>query len=190
MRAGGKIIFGGLGIFNYICKEFQEGASVSSSFLRKIMLKASAIRNFIESRLEGSELFLVDVQVKPDNVIEVEIDSDSPVSIEECEKLTRAIEAEFDRDKEDYTLEVGSAGLTSPFKVKRQYQKYIGREVEVLKKDGKKLTGLLKNAGADNFTVVSKEKIKRPESKRPVIEDVEHTLGYDEVKQTKYLLKF
>ena len=154
------------------------------------MLDATAIRNFIEKKLEGSDLFLVDVQVKPDNLIEVEIDSDSPVSIESCENLTRAIESEFDRDKEDYTLEVGSAGITSPFKVKRQYQKYIGQEVEVIKKDGKKLSGLLTSANDENFTVVSKEKVKKPEAKRPVIEEVNHTLGYDEVKQTKYILKF
>ena len=154
------------------------------------MLDAAEISKFIEKELEGSDYFLVDVQVKPDNLIEVEIDSDSPVSIEECEKLTRAIESEFDRDKEDYTLEVGSAGITSPFKVKRQYQKYLCQEVEVLKKDGKKLSGMLKSANDENFTVVVKEKVKKPESKRPVIEEVEHTLGYDEIKQTKYILKF
>ena len=154
------------------------------------MLDATEIRNFLEKELTGSDLFLVDVKVKPDNFIEVEIDSDNPVSIEECEKLTRAIEAEFDRDKEDYTLEVGSAGLTSPFKVKRQYFKNVGKEVEVILKDGKKLTGVLKSADDSGFTIVSKEKVKKPELKRPVLEDVEHTLGYDNIKQTKYILKF
>ena len=154
------------------------------------MLDAAEIRNFIEKDLEGKDLFLVDVQVKPDNVIEVEIDSDSPVSIEECERLTRAIESEFDRDKEDYTLEVGSAGLTSPFKVKRQYLKYVGQEVEAITKEGKKLTGLLKEANDNGFTIVVKEKVKKPGAKRPVIEEVPHTLRYDEVKQTKYILKF
>ena len=154
------------------------------------MLDAKAIRDFIERSLEGKDLFLVDVKVKPDNLIEVEIDSENPISIEDCEKLTKEIEGEFDRDKEDYTLEVGSAGITSPFKVKRQYRKYIGQEVEVLKKDGKKLSGLLKDANEDNFTILVKEKVKKPEAKRPVIEEVAHTLGYDEVKQTKYILKF
>ena len=154
------------------------------------MLDATEIRNFVEKTLEGSDLFLVDVKVKPDNLIEVEIDSDSPISIEQCEKLTREIESEFDRDKEDYTLEVGSAGITSPFKVKRQYLKNVGKVVEVVLKDGKKLTGVLKSANDQNFTVVTKEKVKKPEAKRPVIEEVEHTLGYDDVKQTKYILKF
>ena len=154
------------------------------------MIDSKEIRNFVEKELEGTDLFLVDVKVKPENLIEVEIDSDGPVSIEECEKLTRAIESEFDRDKEDYTLEVGSAGITSPFKVKRQYLKYIGREVEVVLKDGKKLTGVLKSANDEGFSVVSKEKVKKPEAKRPMMEEVERTLGYDDVKQTKYILKF
>lgn len=154
------------------------------------MLDATAIRDFIESQLEGSNYFLVDVQVKKDNTIEVEIDSDSPVSIEECERLTRAIEAKFDRDKEDYTLEVGSAGITSPFKVIRQYQKYIGQEVEVVAKDGKKYSGMLKAVNDDDFTIVCKEKVKKPESKRPVVEEVSHIFPYKEVKQTKYILKF
>lgn len=154
------------------------------------MIDITEIRSFIEKELEGTDYFLVDVKIKPENYIEVEIDSDSPVSIEECERLTRAIEGEFDRDKEDYTLEVGSAGITSPFKVKRQYLKYLGQEVEVLKKDGKKLVGILKSADDTSFSIVSKEKVKKPDSKRPVIEDVEHTLGYDDVKQTKYILKF
>ena len=154
------------------------------------MLDSTEIKNFVEKELEGSDLYLVDVKVKPGNFIEVEVDSDNPISIEACEKLTRAIEGEFDRDKEDYTLEVGSAGLTSPFKVKRQYLKYLGQEVEVLLKEGKKLTGMLKSANEDNFTIVTKEKVKKPENKRPVIEEVERTFGYDDVKQTKYLLKF
>lgn len=176
--------------FIIFAKEILEGALVSSSFLKTEMLDATEIRNFVEKELEGTDLFLVDVTVKPENFIEVEIDSENPISIEECEKLTRAIESEFDRDKEDYTLEVGSAGLTSPFKVKRQYMKYIGQEVEVLPKNGKKLSGLLKAANDENFTVVTKEKVKKLDSKRPVMEEVEHTLGYDEVKQTKYILKF
>ena len=167
-----------------------EGASVSSCFLETEMLEAAPIRDFIEKELAGSDLFLVDVRVKPDNLIEVEIDSDSPVSIEECEKLTRAIESEFDRDKEDYTLEVGSAGITSPFKVKRQYLKNIGKEVEVLLKEGKKLTGILKSVGDDDFTISVPEKVKKPDSKRPVIENVDHTLRFNDIKQTKYLLKF
>ena len=154
------------------------------------MIDKQALRAFIEKELEGTDYFLVDLVMKPGNAIEVEIDSDGPVDIEKCERLTRAIEAEFDRDNEDYELTVGSSGLTSPLKNLRQYKKYVGREVEVLPKSGKKLTGILKEAGDDSFTIVSKEKVKKPESKKPVMEDVSRTFGYDEIKHTKYLLKF
>lgn len=154
------------------------------------MIDKKLLHDFIEHELEGSDYFLVDLKVKPGNEIEVEIDSDSPVDIEECERLTRAIEQEFDRDQEDYLLEVGSAGLTSPFKVKRQYQKYLGREVEVLPREGKKLEGVLTEVGDDSFTILSREKVKKPDMKRPVEEEVAHTFKYDEIKHTKYLLKF
>ena len=154
------------------------------------MIDIAPIKTFIEKELEGTDYFLVDVRIRPGNEIEVEIDSDKPVDIEECEKLSRAIESEFDRDKEDYLLEVGSAGLTSPFKVVRQYQKYLGKEVEVLTKEGKKLTGTLKSADEEGFILVMKEKVKKPDVKRPVIEEVERSFPYSEVKYTKYLLKF
>ena len=154
------------------------------------MIDAKEIRDFVEGQIEGSDLLLVDVRVNPGNLIEVEIDSDSPVSIEECERLTRAIEEAFDRDKEDYTLEVGSAGITTPFKVKRQYQKNIGREVEVIATNGKKYNGILKSVDDEGFSIESKEKVKKPEAKRPVVEMVEHRFPFAEVKQTKHILKF
>lgn len=154
------------------------------------MIDREKLKEFISSQLEGTSLFMVDLSVSKDNDIQVVIDSDEPLSIEECEKLTRAIESEFDRDLEDYTLEVGSAGLTSPLKVPRQYKKYIGRDVEVVLSDEKKLIGMLKEAGDDSFTIVYEEKVKKEGQKRPTKEEVEKKLSYNEVKQTKYLLKF
>lgn len=154
------------------------------------MLDATTIKDFVESRLEGTDLYLVDLKIGKDNLIEVTVDSDGPISIEDCEKLTREIEAEFDRDVEDYTLEVGSAGLTSPLKLPRQYKKYIGQEIEVLLKEGKKISGILKSADDSGFTLVTEEKVKKEGAKRPVKEQVERQLSYDDVKQTKYVLKF
>ncbi|MCH5236512.1 MAG: ribosome assembly cofactor RimP [Muribaculaceae bacterium] len=154
------------------------------------MIDRQALKEFVENKLEGSDKFLVDLKVSNDNNIEVEIDSDNPLSIDECEALSRLIESEFDRDKEDYTLEVGSAGLTSPLKVPRQFRKYIGREIETVTNDGRKLSGLLKSADDNGFTVTVREKIKKEGMKRPVMEEVDYSFSYGEVKQTKYLLKF
>ena len=154
------------------------------------MIEKSELTKVIETALEGSELFLVDVAVSRDNNIVVEIDSMDCVSIDDCAKLTKAIESHFDRDVEDYELEVGSAGLTSPFKVKRQYEKYIDEEVEILTKDGRKLKGTLKDATDDNFTVSITKKVKPEGAKRPVDVTEDETFNYDEIKYTKYLINF
>ena len=154
------------------------------------MIDKEALARCVEKALEGTDAFLVDVQVAPDNLVRVEIDSQTGVDIDTCAALTRSIEKEFDRDAEDYELEVGSAGLTSPFKVKAQYDKNVGNVVEVLTKNGRKLRGELKEAGSESFTIDVEEKVKREGQKRPVIEVRPVTLNYDEVKYTKYLLEF
>lgn len=146
--------------------------------------------NVIEKGLKDSDTFLVDVTVNPGNTIIVEVDSKSGVSIDECVQLTHLIEDNFDREKEDYELEVGSAGLTSPFKVKAQYEKNIGNEVEVLTSNGKKIKGILKSATDDGFTVTVSKKIKKEGEKRSTLTEEDETFLYDEIKYTKYLIQF
>lgn len=154
------------------------------------MIDSQALRSFIESRLEGSDYFLVDLKVTPDNVITVEIDTLGDAALDRCITLTKEIEAEFDRDKEDYELEVGSAGLTSPFKVKGQYQKNLGREVEVLTADRKKYHGELIACDDNGFTIRCEEKVKPEGAKRPVVEQVDRTFAYGDTKRVNYLIKF
>lgn len=154
------------------------------------MIDKAALAEFIEGRLEGTSYFPVDLKVTPSNEITVEIDSMESVDIDFCIRLTHEIEDAFPRNDEDYELEVGSAGLTSPFKVKKQYEKNLGNEVEVLAADGKKYKGTLTEAADDTFTVVSLEKVKKEGAKRPVEEEVTRIFPYNEVKYTKYLLQF
>lgn len=167
-----------------------EGAGCSLFFITNNMIDKTELINVINTTLEGSDKFLVDVTISRDNNIVVEIDSDKNVSIDDCAMLTKAIEEKFDRDTEDYELEVGSAGLTSPLKVKRQYDKYIGNEVEVLTKDGRKLKGTLKNADDNTFTVGITKKVKPEGAKRPVETIEDETFNYNEIKYTKYLIQF
>lgn len=155
-----------------------------------LMIDSQKLTDTVMKAIEGTDLFLVDLRVSPANEIVVEIDSPEGVDIDTCAAITRRIEQEFDRDVEDYELEVGSAGLTSPFKVLRQYEKNIGNEVEVLAADGRKYRGMLREAGPETFTVVCEEKRKPEGAKRPVVEKVERIFAYGDVKYTKYLLQF
>ena len=154
------------------------------------MIEKKVVSQLIEEKLASSSNYLVDVVIKPGNLIVVEIDNDEAVSIDDGAELSRYLEEHLDRDVEDYELEVGSAGITSPFKVLRQYVKNIGNEVEMLLKNGSKLTGVLKSAD-ENGVVVSVEKKVKPEGakrKVTVVEDESYT--FDEIKYTKYLIRF
>ena len=156
------------------------------------MIDKHQIFRIVEKNLEGTDCFPVEVTVAPDNRVVVEIDSDTGVDIDICAALTRAIEAEVNRDVEDYELEVGSAGLTSPFKIKRQYDKNIGNEVEVLTRDGRKFTGTLTSVSPDGaeFTVEVIRKVKEPGQKRPKMVAEPLTIAVADCKYVKYSINF
>ena len=154
------------------------------------MIEKNKIQELVEQWLEGKDYFLVDIAISSDNKIVVEIDHADGVWIEDCVDLSRYIEDHLNRDEEDFELEVGSAGLGQSFKVAQQYHNFIGKEVEVLTADGKKVKGILKAVDGRDFTVEVKEKVKVEGKKRPELQDVEHQYNMDEVKYTKYLISF
>lgn len=154
------------------------------------MIDKNVVKGIVEEWLANKEYFLVDVEVGADARIVVEIDHADGVWIEDCVELSRYIEERLNRDEEDYELEVGSAGLGQPFKVPQQYVNFIGKEIEVLDKGGKKHRGLLKAVDGNQFTVAIPEKVKIEGKKRPVIQEVEHTFGMNDVKYAKYLIQF
>lgn len=154
------------------------------------MIDKNVVRDLVEEWLKDKEYFLVDVEISPDDRIVVEIDHADGVWIEDCVELSRYIEDRLDRDEEDYELEVGSAGLGQPFKVPQQYVNFIGKNVEVLDNEGKKVKGVLKSVDGNDFTVTVSEKVRQEGKKRPVMTDVDHTYQMDNVKYTKYLISF
>ena len=154
------------------------------------MIDKNAVKGIVEEWLEGKEYFLVDIEISPDDKIVVEIDHADGVWIEDCVDLSRFIESRLNRDEEDYELEVGSAGLGQPFKVAKQYECFVGKEVEVMDADGKKLRGVLTSVDGNDFTVTAQEKVKVEGKKRPQKADVEHAFKMNEVKYTKYLISF
>ena len=154
------------------------------------MILKSTINQIVENYLIDTNYYLVDIKVTPDNRISVEIDSFDGVSLEFCAELNRHIESQFDREVEDFELEVSSAGLTEPFKVVKQYEKNIGNEVETLTKDGKKTIGVLTEVNENQFVlqVEKVEKLEGAKRKTTVIEDI--TFSYEDIKNTKYIIRF
>ena len=154
------------------------------------MIDKNVVKKIVDEWLQDQEYFLVDIEISPDNRIVVEIDHADGVWIEDCVALSRYIEERLSRDDEDYELEVGSAGLGQPFKVPQQYVNFVGKEVEVLDADGKKVKGILKAVDGNDFTVGVEEKVKVEGKKRPVKQEVDHVFQMDKVKYTKYIISF
>lgn len=154
------------------------------------MIDKDKIAQWVEEKLASSDNYLVDVVIKPGNLIIIEIDNDEAVCIDDCAELSRYVEEHLDRDAEDFELEVGSAGITSPFKILRQYVKNIGNEVEMVLKNGTKLTGVLKSADASGVVVTVEKQVKPEGSKRKITVAEDQSYTFDEIKYTKYLIRF
>ena len=161
------------------------------------MIDTERIREIIDEKLAGTDLFLVGIRQSPSNEIEITIDSDTSVGIDSgmlgidrCAELSRAVEEAFDRDAEDFELTVMSAGIGQPLTMLRQYRKLIGREVEAVLKDGSKLTAVLKDASAEALTLSYSEKVAVEGKKRRVSVERERTIPLAEIKTTREHLRF
>jgi ribosome maturation factor RimP len=154
------------------------------------MIDKEIVKRIVNEFLSNSFNYLVNIDIKPDNTIVVEIDNDRSVSIDDCISLSKFIESKLDRNEEDYELEVGSAGIGQPFKISRQYLKNVGNEVEVLTKAGIRHTGILKSADMEAFVLTVKKQIKPEGAKRKVTVEENLTFPYSEIKHTKYSIRF
>jgi len=154
------------------------------------MIDCAKIIETADRELEGTDMFTVSCKCSPANEVELLIDSDTSVTIEACAELSRAIEAQLDRDEEDFSLTVASAGIGSELTDIRQYRKLIGSPVEVLLLSGVKILARLDEADEHGITVSYEEKQAVEGRKRKVTVTVTRTYGFDEIKYTKEYLDF
>lgn len=154
------------------------------------MIDSKFIRKLVEEKLEELPYFIVDVSVSSANLIRVEIDGDKGVNIADCVKISRHIEGNLDREQEDFELTVSSAGMDQPFKILRQYQRYMGREVELKTNSGEKHKGKLLLATEDIVEIETKRKEKIPgkKKKQEIIEKL--SIPMENVKETKVVISF
>ena len=124
----------------------------------------SEIADLAHNHLSGTDKFLVEVLVKPGNRIYVFIDGDHGVTIDDCVALSRFIESKFDRETEDFELNVSSAGADQPIRLPRQYLKNIGRSLQVKLSEEETVTGKLEavNESGIVLTTTADKKKKIP----------------------------
>ena len=154
------------------------------------MIDTKKITEAAERHLEGTDMFVVECTSTPGNEIELTIDSDTSVGIDACVALSRAVEADLDRDAEDFSLTVASAGIGSELRTLRQYRKLVGRPVEVRLTNGVKILAHLDEATDEGVTLSYEEKqaVEGRKRKQPV--KVTRSYPFAQIKYTKEWLDF
>lgn len=154
------------------------------------MIAKRRIQQLVDDFLAKEKgFFLVSLKVGAGNQIEVRLDSFEGVKMGDCVRLSRHIEGSLDREEEDFSLQVASAGLGEPFKVFQQYEKNIGRKVDVKLKGGEKILGKMLSAIADEGIVLETKNREKIGKKKQVVVK-EYKLAFEQIDQTKIVISF
>ena len=154
-------------------------------------MKISDIIDAIGGEIVARGCFIVDISVSKDNDIVLTIESEKgKIELDDCVSLSRYFETKFDREVQDYSLTVSSAGLDQPFKVFKQYEKSLGSKVKVSLKGGKKMVAVLEAADEESITL--KYSVKEAVEGKKKKELVEHVDRYtmDQVNAVKPFIEF
>jgi ribosome maturation factor RimP len=157
------------------------------------MIDKKKVIKLIDERMQelDAKLYLVDLSISSSNVIHVTIDkTEGRVSIEECISVSRNIEKNLDREKEDFELNVSSAGLDRPLIHWNQYRKHRGKRVKVTTTEGKKVEGQLVEVEEDFIKLQNEkvEKIEGTKKKQNIVEEI--ILPFKQIKETKIVISF
>lgn len=140
------------------------------------MITTEHITELVLQHIQDSDVFLVEVVVNSGNAIRVHVDKPEGISIDECVLISRFLNESLDRDVEDYSLEVSSPGLGGAFKVKQQYEKNLGRDIEVLYTDGIKVKGKLQKVTDEGIVLKS--------------QGDDEEISFEEIKTAKTIISF
>lgn len=143
-----------------------------------------------EALAEQPSLFLVDVHVDSASHIRVTLDGDKGVTLEQCMQVSRHIEHNLDREVHDFSLEVGSAGASSPLTLPRQYTKHVGRILAIVTNDDQNLKGTLTTTDNTGITLQWKAREPKPIGKGKHTVTKEAALSFSEIKKATVQIQF
>jgi ribosome maturation factor RimP len=153
------------------------------------MIDKEIVKRLVAEKLDD-KMFLVEITVNERNVINVFVDSYEGLTIEQCVNISRHVEHSFDREEEDFELQVSSPGLSEKFKVKEQFIKYVGRAIDVVTVSDTELEGVILSATEEGIILEtsSREMVEGHKKKQLVVK--QHHLKYDEIKIAKAVISF
>ena len=153
------------------------------------MDKAKVQELLNEALIENPALFLIELSFLPGNKIHIVVDGDQGISLKECIRINRSIENNFDREVEDFALEVTSPDIAEPLKVKRQYLKNVNRILKV-KTNDITLEGTLTEVNENNIVLTWKAREPKPIGKGKVTVEKTATVAFEEITEAKVKIIF
>ncbi|MDD7915225.1 ribosome assembly cofactor RimP [Polaribacter ponticola] len=148
------------------------------------------VKDLIDEALALNEsLYLIDLSISENNKIQVVVDGDNGVPLSECIRISRSVDNNFDREEEDFSLEVSTPDISHPLKLKRQYIKNINRILKV-KTSEEELEGTLQEADEDKIVLTWKAREPKPIGKGKVTVQKTATLAYKDIKEAKVKIVF
>ena len=154
------------------------------------MLKDQAENLLTEALVASQHLFLIDFQIDQNNNIKVVIDGDRGVTVEDCVMISRAIEHNLDKEMYDFSLEVTSAGATSPLVLPRQYLKNAGRILTVKTLSGETLEGNLQEVNEKQITLKWTDREPKQVGKGKITVEKTTIIPFENIKESKVKLIF
>ena len=149
------------------------------------------VQELLEAALaEREHLFLIDLSINEANKISVVLDGDFGVNLQDCIDVSRAVEGCLNREEQDFSLEVASAGISTPLKLVRQYKKNIGRVLNVSTTNSEKFEALLTQVNEQGIILQwqSRELKKIGKGKETVENKVE--IPYQNIKKAVVIISF
>lgn len=154
------------------------------------MILKNDIEQLVSEKIAGSDMFMVEVNVRPGNKVEVLMDKDSGMTIEDCTELHRFLVKKMEEAGEDIELEVSSPGVGQPLKVIRQYGKNVGRSIKVKLSDGRKAEGLLASANDEHIVLQYEVREEIPGRKAKKKVQKEDVISYEHIAEAKVVITF
>jgi len=142
-----------------------------------------------ESVNRNPDLFIIDLDISPDNNINVIIDGTTPVPLEECIRITREVEEQVDKDQHNYALTVGTFDITQWFEDPRQFRKNINRKLKV-KTDEGEWEGRLIDVTDSGIVLETKTREPKPVGKGKHTVVKQHVIPFENIKKAKVIIEF
>ena len=161
-----------------------------ASFYKNMTFKNKVQEVLDAALVERKELFLIDLSINDANKISIVLDGDLGINLQDCIDISRAVENNLDREEQDFSLEVASAGISSPLKLVRQYKKNIGRTLKVKTNSLEEIEAQLTMANDEKITIEwqAREPKKIGKGKETVEKKLE--LSYENIKEAIVIISF